>query len=72
MVLLEMFQTRGNIIRSGSGLLSQWVTHVSLLLPALVYFLSYLTGQRSNQLSHTGQGSATFFKVKQAKFQFTY
>ena len=34
--------TPGNIIRPGSGLLSSWVRHDSLLLPAVVYSPSYL------------------------------
>ena len=35
--------TPGNIIGSSLGLLSEWVRHVSLLLPVMVCCLSYLT-----------------------------
>ena len=41
--LLAMFGKPGTLVRPGSGLLSQWLRHVSLLLPALVYYLPYLT-----------------------------
>ena len=41
--LLVMFRTLDNLIGPGSGLLNQQVRHVYLLLPPLVYYLSYLT-----------------------------
>ena len=49
--LLVMFRTPGNLIGLGSGLLSQQVRRVSLLLPALVYYLSHLAGINKQVMS---------------------
>ena len=43
MAFLVIFGVPGNLIGPGSGLLSKWVTRVSLPLPALVYYLSHPT-----------------------------
>ena len=43
-VLHGILRRPGNLIGPGSGLLSGQVRRVSLLHPALVYYLSYLTG----------------------------
>ena len=61
---LVMSRMPGNLSKPGSGLLSQWVRHVSLLLPALVYHLSYLSAQRrlpGNQDASCWPATAEFF-----------
>ena len=42
MVFLVMFKIPGHLIGPGSGLLSKWVRHVSLLLPTLVLLFTLI------------------------------
>ena len=66
MVLPVLFQMPGSLIGLGSGLLGQWVGFVFLLLPALVYYVSYRSAKRrclATRMLATGQPEQCSLRV---------